>query len=203
MIDKIKKHWIVSISLVLLFASFCYMFVTDTLSYPYILTSRQIQMLKYCYSGSNEFNTTEYGFTVNIPDGYCFLPNRLFPDDGSIQILPKGLYSVINEYAKGTVILNSKSTLLFEPIVSDRNTPAVLDALKSGGFMSDATIKKWTNNNKVNIYLVSNTKGVDESRHYNWAFIEHPNGKVFLSILLSNINDSVIFNYILDNIRAD
>lgn len=203
MIDKIKKHWIVSSLLLIIFVSLCYMTVTDTLSYPYILISRQVQMLKYCRQGSTEFTTTEYSFTVKIPDGYCFLPNRIFPDDGSIHILPKGLYSSINEYATGSVINNSKSTLLFEPIRNDRNTPAVLEALQKGGFMSDATSKEWVNKYGTKIYLVMNVKGVDVTKHYDWAFIENTNKKIFLSVLLSNTDDSTVFDYILENIKAD
>lgn len=203
MIDKIKKHWVISSLLLIIFVSLCYMTVTDTLSYPYILVSRQIQMLKYCRNASSEFVTKEYSFTVKVPDGYCFLPNRLFPDDGSVHILPKGLYSSINEYATGSVINNSKSTLLFEPIRSDRNIQAVLEALKKGGFMSEATSKEMKNKNGVKIYLVTSTKGVDESKYYNWAFIENKEKNVFLSILLSNTEDSSVFDYVLENIKAD
>lgn len=203
MITKIKKHWVVSLFITLIVVTFCYMFVTDTLSYPYILISRQIQMIKYCKHGPNEFITSEYRFSIKAPEKYCFLPNRLFPDDGSIHILPKGLYSSINEYATGSVILNSKSTLLFEPVRSDRNTKAVLDALKKGGFLVDAKISEKTNKNDINITIVENAKGIDETKHYKWAFLTHPNGKIFLSILLSNTEDSSVFDYVIENIKAE
>lgn len=202
MIDKIKKHWFVSILIAIAIPSLIYMYLTDTLSYPYVLVSRQIQMIKYCYLGNNEFTTKEYGFSVSVPGQYCFLPNRIFPDDGSVHVLPKGGYFVINEYATGSVLRNAKSTLLFEPIASDRNTPVVLDALKKGGFLVDAKITEIKNKNGIKITLVHNVRGIDESKHFDWAFIDHPNGKIFLSVLLANTEDKSVFNYILDNLKA-
>lgn len=178
------------------------MYSTDTLTYPYILISRQIQMIKFCNFGTNSFNTKEYGFSLSAPKEFCFLPNRIFPADGTIQIVPRGSYFVINEYATGSVIVNSKSTLLFERIAKDRNTKAVLEALKNGGFLSEAKTTEQINKNGLKITVVKNVKGVDGPNHFDWAFIEHPNGKVFLSILLAN-QDTTIFDYILENIKTN
>lgn len=202
MIDKVKKNPIVTSILAILLCLFAYMYMTDTLSYPYIMASRQIQMIKYCYFGSTKLSSSEYGFSVDVPEKYCLLPNRIFPDDGTVQIVPKGFYFVINEYATGSIINNSKSTLLFEPIASDRNTKSVLEALEKGGFLTEATISEKTNPNKLKITIVKNVKGIDETKHYDWAFVMHPNGKVFLSILLAD-SDTTVFDYILDSLKVN
>lgn len=159
-------------------------------------------MIKFCHFGNNNFVTEEYGFSVSLPEEYCFLPNRLFPEDGSVHVLPKGWYSSINEYAFGSVVNNSKSTLLFEPIKDDRNLSAVLNALTQGGFMQGAKTREFTNKNNIHIYIVEDAKGVDETKRYDWAFITHPNGKIFLSLLLINTEDKTVFDYILENIKA-
>lgn len=198
----VKRYKTLTFLAVVIAISVVWMHLAGTLLYPYIMVSRQIQMIKYCQFGSNEFKTNEFGFNIKIPDEYCFLPHRIFPRDGSVQVLPKGAYFVINEYAKGTVIEASKSTLLFEPIIPTRNTKDIMQTLKAGKFLEEASESDLVNKSGLKVHLARNVRGVDSASHYDWAFIEHPNGEILLSILLSKIQEPEIFDYIVDNIES-
>lgn len=179
-----------------------YASVTGTITYPYIMSARQVQMITYCHFGNNVFSSSDYGFKVSAPAGNCFLPNRLFPQDGSVQVLPSGWYSVIDEYAKGSIIKASRGTLLFEPVKNDRNTSSVLTALRNGGFLDDATVTEMTNPRGLGIILAKNVRGIDATAHFTWAFVMHPDGKVFLSVLNSRPDDSAVFDQLLNSLEV-
>ena len=177
------------------------MAINGTLSYPYIMASRQIQLLANCAFGSNHFSSEDKGFSFEVPEGYCILPNRLFPRDGSIEIVPKGWYFVFNEYAKGTVAQASQATLLFEPVQPDRDPSQIIGNLIDGRFASPTNIHPSTTQSGTDFTLVDKVKGTDAQR-YNWAFTTHPDGKIFLGIVTKDSADNTIRSYIMDSIST-
>ena len=173
-----------------------------TLSYPYIMLDRQVQMIRFCGYGSNEFVASEFGVELSIPTGNCFLPNRIFPSDTGIQVLPKGFYFVLNEYIKGTVVQSSKSTITFEPVTGERSPETVMENLKRGGFLSDAKIEKYKNKNGLDVTMARNVSGLDAGTHYDWAFVMVPGGKYFFSVMLDKTDQREVFEYLVENARA-
>lgn len=153
-----------------------------TLSYPYIMIDRQIQTLRDCTFGSNSMEAEKFGFSFSIPEGYCILPNRLFPLDGSVEIVPKGFYFVFNEYALGTVAQASVETLLFEPVVSDRDVEKIISTLESGGFASKGEAVSTTTSRGIKFTLLNKALGTD-GLLYDWEFTTHPDGKYFVGIV--------------------
>jgi hypothetical protein len=199
-ITKYKKKSILIGGIIILIAV---MAITNTLSYPYILISRQIGLTKYCaHGGINELTTREFGFQIISPTGYCLLPHRLFPADGSIQVVPNGNYSVINEYAKGSIIKAAQATILFEKAEAGRSPQELVEKMRQGRFLDEAQVSEFTNKKGLHIVLLKNTIGLDETSHYDWAFIMHPNGTVLFSILTAHPENPDVFNYVIDNISA-
>lgn len=178
------------------------MWITHTLSYPYILLDRQLVLRKYCAGkGVQDFSTNDFGFRIVVPKEYCVLPHRTFPKDTSIQIVPTGNYSVINEYAKGSIINAAKATILFEHASTERSPEELIAKMTTGGFFRDATITQFTNKNNLRIYLMRNTLGIDGVSHFDWAFIMHPNGKTMLTMLTAHPESPDVFNYIFENLE--
>ncbi len=204
MLSYITQHKIKSAAIGALLICIVYMGITGTLSYPYILVDRQIELLKYCSKGTTEFDTKDFGFHISAPAGYCILPHRIFPADGSIQIVPAGKYSVINEYAKGTIIGAAQATILFEKTEEGRSPEQLLEKMRQGGFLKEAKITEFTNKQNLRIVLATNTTGLDTETnpHFNWAFVVHPNGKVMTSVLTAHPETPETFNYILDHLSA-
>jgi hypothetical protein len=126
----------------------------------------------------------------------------MYPADSSIHVVTKGPYFVINEFAKASVAKQTRATISFEPLKPNRNTKDVMGILQRGGYLADAGMHEMTNQNGVKIQIVENVQGIDPEVHYDWAFIDHPNGKVFLSVLLFNLSDDSVYKYILDNLEA-
>lgn len=199
----IKNHKAKSTILAIIIATIMGMTYTGTLSYPYILIDRQIGLLKYCSgNGTQVLDTEKFGFHIISPEGYCLLPHRIFPEDGSIQVVPNGSYSVISEYGKGTIIGAARATILFEQTEAGRSPKELIEKMGQGGFLKEATINEFTNKQGLRILLVKNSTGLDEGKYYNWAFIVHPDGKVLISLLTAHPEDPTIFNYVMDNIAA-
>lgn len=202
MTEYIKQHKVKSTIFGLIIVAIIGMAITGTLSYPYIMVDRQIELLRYCSHDTTVFDTKDYGFHIEAPTGFCILPHRIFPADGSIQVVPTGKYSVINEYAKGTINNVSQATILFEQSEVGRSPEELLKNMESGGFLNEATISEFTNKQNLHVYVVKNTTGLDAGPHYNWAFVLHPNGKVLLSVLNSRPETPEVFDYILDHLGA-
>lgn len=174
---------------------------TGTLSYPYILANRQVILNKYCkHGGINDFQTTDFGFRILAPEGQCILPHRSFPKDTSIQVLPAGKYSVINEYAKGTIIDAARATILFEHITSDRNPKEILARMRLGGFLDNAQVTEFTNKNGLHVFLAKNTIGIDGVSHFDWAFITHPNKDIMFTMITAHPESPEVFDYVLENL---
>ncbi len=175
---------------------------TGTLSYPYIMVVRQVQMYKYCSDSQTEFVASYFEFKFEIPDGYCFLPNREYPKDTTVQVLPSGPYFVLNEYIKGTVINDTRATIIFEPVTSERNIDSMLDAMNKGGFLEGSKREDFVNKNGVKIILVRNTRGIIPEELSDWAFVLNKKGDMLLSILLNKLDRAEVFNYIFENLET-
>lgn len=197
-----KRRPKTSVFVVFLLISTIWMTFAGTLSYPYIMLDRQVQMIKFCNNGTTVFGATEFGIELSIPEGNCFLPNRIFPSDTGIQVLPKGFYFVLNEYIKGSVVENSKSTITFEPVTGERSSEMVMDNLKRGGFLSDAKVEKYKNKNGLDVILARNVSGLDAGTHYDWAFVVKPGGKYFFSVMLDKTDQREVFDYLVENAKA-
>ncbi|MDO8521424.1 MAG: hypothetical protein Q7S52_04875 [bacterium] len=196
-----KKHNVLSALILTVFAAVIGLAATGTLSYPYIMIDRQIQLISSCVFGGNSFSATPYGFQFSAPKGFCFVPNRLFPADGSIQVLPRGWYSVINEYARASVFAATRATILLESVTPGRSPSEALDALTRGGFLRNAEVINTVNPHGISIILVKNATGIEGGNaRYDWAFALHPNGKIFLSVLSFHPEDPEVFQYVIDSI---
>jgi hypothetical protein len=202
MLSYIRAHKILSAVGGCIVATIIYMAATGTLSYPYIMFMRQIQLVQHCEFGTNEFTTPDFGFRFSAPDGYCFAPHRIFPADGTVHVLPKGLYSVISEYASGSVVQATRATLLFEPIAPGRSPDDVVSTLQRGGFLRDAMVATTTTESGLQVILVRNAIGVDGQKHFDWAFIAHPGGKNWLSVLTSHPEAPAVFDFVVAHTSA-
>ena len=198
----IKKHKVFSLFCALVLISIIGMFFTGTLSYPYILADRQIELISRCAFGSNNFSTDFYGYKFSAPEGYCVLPDRLFPTDGSIEIVPKGWYFVFNEYAEGTIAEGAKATILFEPMTTDRNPDSIIHNLINGKFLDAKNIGSTINSSGVGFTLANNVLGAD-NLPYNWAFATRPDKKYFLAIVTKNSDDQTVGQYILKDLSLN
>lgn len=197
----IRRHKVLFVIGIFLLLSIVWMAVTGTLSYPYIMVDRQVQSIRYCLFGNPSFETHEYGFRFTVPNDLCILPHRTFPLDGSIQVLPKGFYFVVNEYAKGSVIEASKGAYLFERARDGRTIPVVMDSLKNGGFLTGATTDVVKNSHGVTLTVVRHASGIDPSMHFNWAFAMNRKNDVLLSILTKDIGGSSSFEALIDGVE--
>jgi hypothetical protein len=175
-----------------------YGFATNTLAYPYILAARQIQSIRDCTFGSPQFKTTSYGFSFTVPDGYCALPNRLFPADGSVEIVPRAWYFSINEYAKGTIASASRASVLFEPVTPVRDPARIVETLVRGHFAEQKNIESTTTPSGIAFTLVNNVLGTDNNR-YDWALATHSNGKYFAEIISPSIAGVSVREEVLDS----
>jgi hypothetical protein len=174
-----------------------------TLSYPYIMVERQVQMIKYCRESHTDFLASDFGFTLETPEGYCFLPNREYPKDTTVQILPKGNYFVLNEYIKGTVIENSRATVIFEPVTKERNPESMIEAMAKGGFLQGSNTQDIENKNGVKMILIRGAKGIDVNERSDWAFILNKKGNYMVSILLNKPEISDVYNYLVENLHTN
>ncbi len=198
----IKKHIKSSIAIAILILGGIAMAATGTLSYPYILFDRQIQSIRDCTFGSQYFNSVTNKFSFSAPEGYCVLPNRLFPVDGSVEIVPKGWYFVINEYAKGTVAKGSAVTLLFEPVTSERDPKKIIQTLIHGNFAEEKNVSTLTTPNGTVFTTLTNTRGTDDN-FYDWAFTVHPDKKVFLAVVTKHTEQNPAKDFLLNSIQTN
>jgi len=196
----IKTHKIISGFCVILIISVIYMGFTGTLSYPYILLDRQIELISDCAFGTNNFTTNVYGYSFSVPKKYCILPDRLFPVDGSIEIVPSGWYFVFNEYAKGTIAEGAKATLLFEPVVADRDPQLIIQSLIKGSFLNPNNISSIKNSSGIDFILADSVLGAD-NQLYNWAFSIRPDKKYFLAIITKHSDDQTVGKDLLENLK--
>jgi hypothetical protein len=170
---------------------------TGTLLYPFIMIDRQVQSIKDCTFGSPHFNTDFYDASFSVPETYCVLPNRLFPRDGSIEIVPKGWYFVFNEYAKGTVASGSIVTLLFEPVMPDRDPDKIIQTLVSGNFLDIKDVTSTTTASGTRFIFASNARGTDDNR-YDWAFVVRPDNKYFVAIVGHHADSEPVREYLFN-----
>lgn len=199
----IKNHKIRATIIGLIVLCIAGMAISGTLSYPYILIDRQIELRKYCaHGGIQEFDAPTFGFHISAPSEYCVLPHRIFPEDTSIQIVPTGNYSVINEYGKSTIINATRATLLFEHLEQGRSPEELIAKMRQGGFLQGATEKEFQTKQGLHVFLLENTGGLDGTSRYSWAFILHPDGKSLLSVLTEYPEAPDTFNYIINNLSA-
>ncbi|MBI3888714.1 hypothetical protein HY311_02890 [Candidatus Nomurabacteria bacterium] len=194
-----KRHKLLTFFFIILMISFIYMAFTGTVSYPYILIDRQTELVKDCAFGTNNFTASKFGYSFSVPKEYCILPNRLFPEDGSIEITPRGWYFVINEYAKGTIAEGAKATLLFEPVVPNRNVAKILQNLMDGGFLSSKNISETKNASGLGFVLASKVLGAD-GELYDWAFTTRPDNKYFLAVVTRHSDDQTVGKNVLDTL---
>ncbi len=195
-----KKHKILAACCVLVMIVVAYMAFTNTLAYPYIILDRQVQSLKDCTFGSTHFTTDFYRFSFSSPEGYCVLPNRLFPEDGSIEIVPKGWYFVLNEYAQGTVAEASRATLLFEPVTVERDPEKIIQTLVNGKFLDMSNVSIKTASSGIEFVLANSTRGTDDEL-YDWAFATHPDKNNFVAIVARHSTDQVVRDYLLETLN--
>ncbi len=174
---------------------------TGTLSYPYIMVDRQIQSLGRCVFGDPIFESPFYGFRFTTSPDLCILPHRIFPEDGSIQIVPKGFYFVIMEYAKGSVVEASKGTYLFERRADGRTIPVVMTALEQGGFLDGATTDVVKNIHGIPFTVVRGAKGLNSSLRFNWAFAMNGRDDILLSVLSRETEEDATFQALLDGVE--
>jgi hypothetical protein len=197
----LRAHKFLSGFIAVILLSVMWMAFTGTLSYPYIMADRQIQSIRHCMFGKPTFDTQDYGFRFTVSPDLCILPHRIFPDDGSIQVVPKGFYFVISEYAKGTVVDASKGTYLFERKADGRTIPIVMNALEKGGFLEGAKTDVVMNKYGVPLTVVRGAKGLDESLRFNWAFAMNGRDDILLSILSPEKGDDASFQMLLDSVE--
>lgn len=196
----LKAHKVYSLFFVVLIISIVWMVFTGTLSYPYIMFDRQVQSIADCTFGSTEFVTDDYGASFSVPAGFCVLPNRIFPRDGSIEIVPKGWYFVFNEYAKGTVAKSSEATILFEPVTADRDPNFIIQNLVNGKFLNISHVSATTTASGVEFTLADNTYGTD-GELYDWAFAVHPNKKHFVAIVAKHSANHTVLRRLLETFQ--
>lgn len=177
------------------------LWLTDTWSYPLIMLSRQIQLIRDCAYPETTFISPDHGFAFAVPAGYCALPHRRFPEDGTIQIVPGGWYFVINEYAYGSVARVSEAAVFMERTSTKRNRSAIIDAMTRGGFFADAPRKDLTNESELAMTTFANVRGVDEESRYNWAFIESPDGSALVTAVTDRVADPRIFDAVVASVR--
>jgi hypothetical protein len=194
----IKKHKILTTGSALLIILIVWMALTRTLAYPYIMLDRQAELIDRCAFGLNSFSADRYGYSFSVPEGYCILPDRLFPTDGSIEIVPRGWYFVFNEYAKGTIAEGAKATLLFEPLTTDRNPNTIIHNLIAGKFLDETHISNTINPASIGFTLADSVLGTD-NQLYNWAFATRPDKKYFLAIITKQVDDQTVGQYVLQN----
>lgn len=198
-----RKRIVLIIAGIVVLICIIWMAATGTLSYPYIMTIRQIDLIHYCRNGLNTFDTKVYGFQLSAPEGYCIIPNRVFPENATIQVLPKGLYSVLSEYISGTVVVNTRATIYLEPITAVRNTKSILDTLLKGGFLAEAKMSEKILPGGLHASIVRNAKGIEDGSYFDWAFVDHPDGKSVLMLLLPHTNgDATVFDYIVEHLTT-
>lgn len=157
-------------------------------------------MIKSCVYGANSMNISEFGFAIQVPEGNCILPNREFPLDTTIQIVPRGFYFVLNEYISGSIVNNTKATLIFEPENDARNVEVIMQSLRAGGFLKNARVSTITNSQGAEIVEVKNAAGIDGQGSYDWAFIRNVKKKTLLSVLLIHTDDSGVYESLLKTI---
>lgn len=177
------------------------MWWSGTLSYPWIMLDRQIQLIERCTKDTTTFEAVPFHFIISVPPALCILPHRIFPEDTSIQVVPKSYYSVWNEYAKGTIIESSRATFLFEPLTTERNASKIWGALDAGGFLAYASTTTYTTTNGIGVIEVIKASGIEEGKFFDWAFIDHPNGQTTLSILAPHTSDGAVFHELINALR--
>lgn len=194
-------HKKVTALLIILVISLVWMATTGTLSYPYIMAERQIQLLNHCVHPTTTFIADPFGYKVTIPKGYCALPHRIFPNDGTVQIVPEGYYFVLNEYTKGTVTESAVATLLFFPDKNGEEVGANIDALRRGKFLEEATYRSEKNPHEILITQFDNATGIIEGKRFDWAFTVHTEGKSSMTALTDKTNQTQLFNEILNGVE--
>lgn len=161
------------------------------------MLDRQIQSITDCTFGSSTFSTDTYGSSFSVPEEYCVLPNRIFPRDGNIEIVPKGWYFVFNEYAKGTVARASKATILFEPLTKERSPEIIIQTLNNGKFLNMSNVSKITSASGIAFTIATSVSGSDDEL-YDWAFAEHPNKKYFVAIVGKHSTDHTVSDSLIN-----
>lgn len=200
----IKAHKIRTSFLVLFLVCVVYMYQAGTITYPYIMADRQVQSLRLCTFGDHsEFNAKEYGFDISVPAKFCVFPNRQYPKDGSFQIIPKGFYFSFNEYAFGTVVDASQAYVMTEERNQRRSVEGVLGAFMGGKFIDSGTISTSTNKNGLHITRVDHVADVFYSNYYDWVLVDSPDNAYFFSGYVPEKVDHTVFNYMVDNLKAD
>ncbi len=196
-----KKRMMLSIIAGLAAIAIAWMWATGTLSYPWIMLDRQVQLVSRCMYADPSFSADAFGFSIAAPNDYCVLPHRQFPTDASIQIVPKGYYFVFNEYALGTVVNATRASILFDHTTTERNAGSLLGALHAGGFLEGATIDRRTNKNGIQFVIVSGAKGIaDDGHRFLWAFADHPVRPFTITILSAHPENPMVFNAVIDEL---
>lgn len=189
-----------SVACVIVLISLIVMWQNGTITYPWIMLDRQVQLLSRCAHGGQTFVADPFGVTITAPDAMCILPHRIFPEDTSVQIVPRGYYSVWNEYAKGTIVEAARATFLFEQHTSERNAQVILGALDAGGFLTHASTTNYVTPNGLAVTEVHNASGIEEGKLFDWAFIDLPGERYTLSILSSHPEDQAIFHSLINTL---
>jgi len=191
-----KRFYIAGIIFIALIST---MSLTGTLSYPYIMLDRQIQLISRCMFSPSSFDAAPFGYSILVPDDYCVLPHRMFPEDTSIQVVPKGFYFVFNEYAFGSIASASKASILFEPTTPERNKRTLPGILIQGGFASGSSItEEHTNGHDVPFSIVRMATGIEEGKRFHWAFTDNSSTGYTATILTADPAQPEVFESIID-----
>jgi len=201
-IRYLSEHKKITFGAFLLLLTIIGMWRTGTLSYPYIMTERQIQLIMHCVQPKSQFIANQFGYVIEIPTEYCAIPHRIYPRDGTVHIIPKGWYFVFNEYAKGTVTENAVATLLFINDTNGEEISSNKNSLRMGGFLDTASTSKFTNSQGVSVVEYDNASGIIDGERFNWAFIVHPEARTSLTIQTRKTQDNPIYGKVIANIRT-
>lgn len=200
----VKAHKVRSGFYVLILICIVYMYQEGTITYPYIMADRQVQSLRLCTFGDHhEFDAKEFGFNISVPEKFCILPNRQYPKDGSFQLIPKDFYFSFNEYAFGSVVEVSQGYVMTEERNQRRSVEGVLGAFMGGQFINNGKISTSTNKNGLHITRVDHVSDVFYTGFYDWVLVDSPDNAYFFSGYVPEKVDHTVFNYMVDNLKAD
>lgn len=184
-------------------ASLVRMWMTDTLTYPFIMAERQYQVIANCVSPNSTFTTETYGFSLEVPQGYCALPHRIFPLDGTVQIIPKGWYFVLNEYISGGISNSAIGTIIFVHDINGAEVARSINSLNMGGFVANATHITATTTSGLPYQYFENASGVATGSTFDWAFATHPKGSSSFMSLTDKIDQRALFKQVIQSISAN
>jgi hypothetical protein len=166
------------------------------LEFLMIVVERQAQSVRQCVFGGSAFDASAHGLRVIAREGYCILPHRLYPEDGSLHVLPRGFYFVLAEYFRGSVLLASQTGIYIEP-ANGRTPQDIVHVLDAGGFLAGATREDRTNGEGLAFIILRDTLGADGEARFDRAYLLSPDGQYLVTILARRAEDRATFDAVL------